>query len=95
MVSHENSQLLEKMTVAGMNLRDLNVILLLHYSFMYNPRYCLGCATQKNDLHSFIFFYKCYCCVPNITFLWQFAIQASRKDPTISLQYKKMYPTCA
>ena len=31
----------EKMTVTGMNLRDLNV-LLLHYPFMSNPRYCLG-----------------------------------------------------
>ena len=30
-----------------MNLRDLNMFL-LHYPFMYNPRYCLGCATQKN-----------------------------------------------
>ena len=37
----------EKMTVTGMYLRDLNV-LLLHYPFMSNPRYCLGCATQNN-----------------------------------------------
>ena len=37
----------EKMTVTGMYLRVLNVFL-LHYPFMYNPRYCLGCATQKN-----------------------------------------------
>ena len=35
-----------KMTVTGMNLGDLNV-LLGHYPFMSNPRYCLGCATQK------------------------------------------------
>ena len=34
----------EKMTVTGMHLRDLNV-LLLHYPFMSNPRYCVGCAT--------------------------------------------------
>ena len=37
----------EKMTVTGMNLRDLNV-LLLHYPFMSNPRCCLGCATKQN-----------------------------------------------
>ena len=45
----------EKMTVTGMYLRDLNV-LLLHYPFMSNPRYCLGCATKKNGstfLHFF------------------------------------------
>ena len=23
-------------------------VIILHYSFMSNPRYCLGCATQKN-----------------------------------------------
>ena len=37
----------DKMTVTGMYLRDLNV-LSLHYPFMSNPRYCLGCATPKN-----------------------------------------------
>ena len=36
----------EKMTVTGMHLRDLNV-LLLHYPFMSNPRYCLGCVQPK------------------------------------------------
>ena len=29
-----------------MHLRHLNVVL-LHYPFMSNPRYCLRCATQK------------------------------------------------
>ena len=45
-VSQENSQLLKKL-LTGMNLRDLNV-LLLHYPFMSNLRYCLGCATKNN-----------------------------------------------
>ena len=54
-VSQEKLATFEKMTVTGMNLRDLNV-LLLHYPFMSNPRYCLGCATQKK-LSTFLHFF--------------------------------------
>ena len=46
-VSQDSQLLKKKMTVTGMNLRDLYV-LLLHYPFTSNPRYCLGCATQQN-----------------------------------------------
>ena len=58
----------EKMTVTGMNLRDLNV-LLLHCPFMSNPRYCLGCATKKIDLHSFIFLQLLFLCPIHNPFL--------------------------
>ena len=58
----------EKITVTGMNLRDLNV-LLLHYPFMSNPRYYLGCATQKIDLHSFIFLQLLFLCPVHNPFL--------------------------
>ena len=43
------------MTVTGMNLRNLNV-LLLHYPFMSNPTYCLGCATQQKCIYLLSFF---------------------------------------
>ena len=58
----------EKMTVTGMYLRVLNVFL-LHYPFMSNPRYCLGCATQKIDLHSFIFLQLLILCPVHNPFL--------------------------
>ncbi len=58
----------EKITVTGMYLRDLNV-LLLHYPFMSNPRYCLGCATKKIDLHSFIFLQLLFLCPVHNPFL--------------------------
>ena len=58
----------EKMTVTGMYLRDLNV-LLLHYPFMSNPRYCLGCATKKIDLHSLICLQLIFLCPVHNPFL--------------------------
>ncbi len=76
----------EKMNVTGMHLRDLNV-LLLHYPFMSNPRYCLGCTTQKIDLHSFIFLQLLFLCPVHNPFL-----PSSRKGPTFTLQYKKCIP---
>ena len=90
-VCQENSW---KMTVTGMNLRDLNV-LLLHYPFMSNPRYCLGCATQKIDLHSFIFFLQnCNFCVPYITPFCQFCVN-QEEMPNFPPSVQKIYPACA
>ena len=57
-----------KMTVIGMYLRDLNA-LVLHYPFMSNPRYCLGCATTKKDLRSFIFLLLLFLCPVHNPFL--------------------------
>ena len=51
----------EKMTATGIYLRDLNV-LLLHYPFMSNPRYCIGCATKKNG-STFLHFFTINICV--------------------------------
>ena len=90
-VSQENSQLLKKMTVTGMNLRDLNV-LLLHYPFMSNPRYCLGCATQKIDLHSFIFLQLLFLCPVHNPFLPILRQPAGKAQ--LSPFSTKMYPAC-
>ena len=81
------------MTVTGMLLSDLNMLLLLNYPFMSNPRYCLGCATQKNEKMIYIpsFFYNWCFCVPYTTLFANFA-STSRKDPTFTLQYKKCIP---
>ena len=82
---------LKKMTVTGMNLRDLNV-LLLHYPFMSNPRYCLGSATQKKIIPSF--FYNCYCCVPYITPFCQFWVNQQER-PKCPPSLQKRYPAYA
>ena len=76
-----------------MNLRDLNV-LLLHYPFMSNPRYCLGCATQKKLIYIPSFFYNCYFCVPYITPFCQFCVNQQER-PNFHPSVQKMYPACA
>ena len=76
-----------KMNVTGMNLRDLNV-LLLHYPFMSNPRYCLGCATKKKG-STFPHFFTIAIFVSRTQPLFANFASTSRKGPTFPLKYKK------
>ena len=91
-VSQENLQLLKKMTLTGMNLRDLNA-LLLHYPFMSNRRYCMGCATQKIDLYSFKFLQLIFLCPVHNHFL-QILRQSAGKAQVSPFSTKNVSRMC-
>ena len=63
---------------------------IIELSILSNPRYCLGCATKKIDIHSFIF-YNCYFDVP---YICQFCVNQEER-PNVLPSVQKMYPACA
>ncbi len=69
-------------------------VIILHYPFMSNPRYCLGCATQKNDLHSFICLQLLFLCPVHNPFL-PILRQPAQERPNFHPSVQKMYPACA